>query len=182
MIEKIKVFISTGNKNKFEEYKKASERYPGTFELFQVDNDRPEPFLTTMENAIHKSDSITLDDRCVYISDDTDFCLTGLNNQPGVFIKRFMNGFPSENDCLQYMINKVDKIKDRRFSTKTTCCVSYSKNGLDSFEIFEQIGFGTINNVISDSGFSFDKICTYEKKNNREQLSNDIFEFLKTNL
>lgn len=172
------IIILSGNTDKFNVYKKVCEQYNGKFTVTQVVSDIPEPFLTTQENATHKSLGYKSDE--IVISDDTDFCLKGLNDQPGVFIKRFMNGFDSEEIGLQYIVDSVKKVGDNRFSTKTSCCVSYPSFGGRKIQMFENIAFGNIQEEVSKSGFSFDKICRYEKQNNREEITLAIFDFLDT--
>ncbi len=118
--------------------------------------------VTFEQNALIKAQVIgNLFPQDIIISDDSGLEVEALNNQPGVYSKRFSGALENvdfENNKL--MLEKLDGIENRKATFRTVLCVYSVKYDICSF--FNGIVEGQILTEPSgENGFGYDPIFSY---------------------
>lgn len=125
-------FIATSNKGKQKEIKKLSQSYgrsvkvafPDVSNEIHVD----EPGSTFEENALLKArayyDTVG-DESLYYVGDDSGITIPSLNNEPGVFTRRWVGHEMTDNEILQYCLERMEGLKgdDRKAIFQTVLAV-----------------------------------------------------------
>ena len=149
----------SNNKNKIIEIKKIFNKFD--LELLSlndlnISNEPEETGKTFEENAKIKSDYGFNKTGIPCFADDSGICIESLNWKPGVFSKRFLNNFKSNEACFESIIKSV-KMKSKQnayFKTSISLTVKDNQN-----VIFN----GKIDGKISEQakgrfGFGYDPI------------------------
>jgi len=150
-----KLFFFSNNKNKIIEIKKIFKKF--SLELISLNDlnisEEPEESGKTFEeNAKIKSDYGFNKTGIPCFADDSGICLETLNWKPGVFSKRFLNDFKSNEACFKSIIqsSKNNNKRNAYFKTSISLTVKDNQNlifnGIIEGKISEQakgkFGFG----------------------------------------
>lgn len=135
-----------------------------------LDIDILEDGETFYDNALKKAIEIYNITKEEVIADDSGLCIDCLNNFPGVMTHRFLGDDATDQQRNKYLINEVNKFKDRKASV--VCSLVY----YDGANIIE--GTGKINGYISlnrrgDNGFGFDEIFELDNGMTLAELSSE---------
>ena len=89
-------------------------------------------------------------------ADDSGFCVEALNDKPGVYSKRFLEKFSSNNDAFSYIISNIKKKNNDRAFFITAISLTLKPN-------HHLIFLGKISGKVSlepkgESGFGYDPI------------------------
>ena len=179
-MKKLEIVIASGNKNKIREYKELFENYPITVTSIKdegIELDVEETGSTFIENALIKARYIASKTSKIVIADDSGICVHALNDFPGIYSSRFMEGqdYSLKNKAVNEML-KEHNDKSAHF----TCAIAFvnEKEGIE--KVFEGKCFGSINEAIEGPyGFGYDPIFVpkgYEKPFSliKDEIKNDI--------
>ena len=149
----------SNNRNKTIEIKKIFKKF--NLEILSLSdlgvNDEPkENGQTFEENAKIKSDFGFNKTGFPCFSDDSGICIESLNWKPGVFSKRFLNKFKSNEACFERIIKNTKKNSKHNAYFKTSISLTIKKNQNVIFN-------GKIDGKISEQakgkfGFGYDPI------------------------
>ena len=150
------MIFASNNKGKLEEIKSILNDYD-IFSMndYKINIDIVEDKDTFVENAKKKAYVIYKFSHKASLADDSGLMINALNGFPGVMTHRFLGDNASDTDRNNYLIEEVNKHKDR--SAKVVCSLAYyDGNGFITAS-------GVIDGVISkerrgDNGFGFDEI------------------------
>ena len=150
------MIAATNNKNKLKEIKEILNEY-NIYSLKDkgININIIEDKDTFTENALKKAKEIYNLTNEATIADDSGLLINCLNNFPGVKTNRFLGPNATDRQKNEYLINKVNKYKDR--SAKVICIIVYY-DGKKTIT-----GEGILNGTISkelrgNNGFGFDEI------------------------
>ena len=165
-MEKIEIIIATGNKDKIREYDELFKDYPVIVKSLKDENvqlDVEETGITFKENAIIKAEYIAYKTNKLVIADDSGICIHALNDFPGVYSARFMEGQPySEKN--KEINRRLENHTDR--TAHYTCAIAFVDPKKKICEVFEGKCFGTIIEAIEGPhGFGYDPIFVPNGKN-----------------
>ena len=154
-----KLLFFSNNKNKTIEIKKIFKKFKlEILSLSDLDiSDEPkENGQTFEENAKIKSDYGFNKTGFPCFADDSGICIESLNWKPGVFSKRFLNNFKSNQDCFDSIIKSTKKNNKQNAYFKTSISLTIKNNQNVIFN-------GKINGKISEQakggfGFGYDPI------------------------
>ena len=149
----------SNNKNKIIEIKKIfSKNNLKLLSLSDVNikNEPKESGQTFEENAKIKSDYGFNKTGIPCFADDSGICIESLNWKPGVFSKRFLNDFKSNDACFKSIISTVKKSgKDNAyFKTSISLTIKIDQNILFNGKIDGNIS----KNAKGVFGFGYDPI------------------------
>ena len=149
----------SNNKNKIIEIKKIFKKF--NLEILSLSDleisDEPEENGQTFEeNAKIKSDYGFNKTGFPCFADDSGICIESLNWKPGVFSKRFLNNFKSNEACFESII-KSTKMKNKQNAYfKTSICLTVKDN---QNVIFNGKIYGKISEQAKGRfGFGYDPI------------------------
>jgi XTP/dITP diphosphohydrolase len=94
-MKKIDIVIASGNKDKIREYKELFKDFPINVTSIKEENielNVEETGTTFLENSIIKARYIAGLTNKIVIADDSGICVHALNDFPGVYSARFMEG------------------------------------------------------------------------------------------
>jgi len=149
----------SNNKNKIIEIKKIFNKF--NLELLSlndlnISNEPEETGKTFEENAKIKSDYGFNITGIPCFADDSGICIESLNWEPGVFSKRFLNSFKSNEACFASIIKSTKKYNKLNAYFKTSISLTVKSNQNVIFN-------GKIDGKISEKikggfGFGYDPI------------------------
>ena len=149
----------SNNKNKIIEIKKLFNKL--NIELLSLSdldiiNEPEETGKTFEENAKIKSDYGFNLTGIPCFADDSGICIESLNWKPGVFSKRFLNKFKSNEACFKTIINSIKNKSKKNAYFKTSISLTMKKG---SNIVFNGEIDGKISNKIKGKfGFGYDPI------------------------
>ena len=154
-----KLFFFSNNKNKIIEIKKIFKKF--SLELislndFNISEEPEESGKTFEENAKIKSDYGFNKTGIPCFADDSGICIESINWKPGVFSKRFLNNFKSNEACFESIIKSTKKNSKQNAYFKTSISLTFKNNQNVIFN-------GKIDGKISEKvkgrfGFGYDPI------------------------
>lgn len=151
------IMIATGNPNKVREYKEMLEPLGFTVhDLREIEHaDAQETGTTFAENALIKARSVYRNTSMMTIADDSGLSIRALNNQPGIYSARYLEGhdYKYKNRAL---IRRLKNKEDR--SAFFTCAIAFIDHQGNE-HVFE----GTFEGEIAykpagNNGFGYDPI------------------------
>ncbi len=153
------LFFFSNNKNKIIEIKKIFKKFNlKILSLRDLDiiDEPQEDGYTFEENAKIKSDYGFNKTGFPCFADDSGICIEALNWKPGIFSKRFINSFKSDEACFRSIIKSTNKNSKQNAYFQTSISLTISKNQNILFN-------GKINGKISKQakggfGFGYDPI------------------------
>lgn len=193
----LEIVIATNNPNKVEEYRQMFASI-SNIKLFSLKDENihieiEENGKTFKENSLIKAESISkLTDKFV-LADDSGLEIEALDNFPGIYSARFMEGRPyKEKWAAIFEMLKNKENKNAQFH----CAITFITPSKDKY-IFEGIEKGYITEKIEgENGFGYDPIffsnslnktfgnATEEEKNavsHRGKAFSQLLEFIKNN-
>lgn len=193
----LEIVIATNNPNKVEEYRQMFASI-SNIKLFSLKDENihieiEENGKTFKENSLIKAESISkLTDKFV-LADDSGLEIEALNNFPGIYSARFMEGRPyKEKWAAIFEMLKNKENKNAQFH----CAITFITPTKEKY-VFEGIEKGYITEKIEgENGFGYDPIffsnslnktfgsATEEEKNavsHRGKAFSQLLEFIKNN-
>ena len=193
----LEIVIATNNPNKVEEYRQMFASI-SNIKLFSLKDENihieiEENGKTFKENSLIKAESISkLTDKFV-LADDSGLEIEALDNFPGIYSARFMEGRPyKEKWAAIFEMLKNKENKNAQFH----CAITFITPSKDKY-VFEGIEKGYITeNIEGENGFGYDPIffsnslnktfgnATEEEKNavsHRGKAFSQLLEFIKNN-
>ena len=150
------MILATNNKGKLEEIRKILTDYKiYSLKDKNINVDVEEDKDSFLGNAMKKAKEIYEISHEETIADDSGLCINCLGGFPGVMTHRFLGDDATDRMRNEYLINEVDKYKDR--SAQVVCNLVYYDGEK------EIVGEGILNGFISkecrgNNGFGFDEI------------------------
>ena len=158
-MKNIEIIIASGNVDKLREYKKLFEGLPikvTTIKNEGLTLDVEETGTTFEENALIKANYIANKTEKIVISDDSGICVHALNDFPGIYSARFMEGhdYKERNLKLNEMLEEhADK------TAHYTCVIVFVSKHEGICKSFVGECYGKIVNPIEGPyGFGYDPI------------------------
>lgn len=193
----LEIVIATNNPNKVEEYRQMFASI-SNIKLFSLKDENihieiEENGKTFKENSLIKAEAISkLTDKFV-LADDSGLEIEALDNFPGIYSARFMEGRPyKEKWAAIFEMLKNKENKNAQFH----CAITFITPSKDKY-VFEGIEKGYITEKIEgENGFGYDPIffsnslnktfgnATEEEKNavsHRGKAFSQLLEFIKNN-
>lgn len=193
----LEIVIATNNPNKVEEYRQMFASI-SNIKLFSLKDENihieiEENGKTFKENSLIKAESISkLTDKFV-LADDSGLEIEALDNFPGIYSARFMEGRPyKEKWAAIFEMLKNKENKNAQFH----CAITFITPTKEKY-VFEGIEKGYITEKIEgENGFGYDPIffsnslnktfgnATEEEKNavsHRGKAFSQLLEFIKNN-
>lgn len=193
----LEIVIATNNPNKVEEYRQMFASI-SNIKLFSLKDENihieiEENGKTFKENSLIKAESISkLTDKFV-LADDSGLEIEALDNFPGIYSARFMEGRPyKEKWAAIFEMLKNKENKNAQFH----CAITFITPAKEKY-VFEGIEKGYITeNIEGENGFGYDPIffsnslnktfgnATEEEKNavsHRGKAFSQLLEFIKNN-
>ena len=193
----LEIVIATNNPNKVEEYRQMFASI-SNIKLFSLKDENihieiEENGKTFKENSLIKAEAISkLTDKFV-LADDSGLEIEALDNFPGIYSARFMEGKPyKEKWAAIFEMLKNKENKNARFH----CAITFITPSKDKY-VFEGIEKGYITDKIEgENGFGYDPIffsnslnktfgnATEKEKNavsHRGKAFSQLLEFIKNN-
>jgi len=68
---------------------------------------------TFVGNALKKAREVAAATKQWAVADDSGICISALNGEPGVYSSRFVSGFPTYQDAMRSIIDKLKNTDDR---------------------------------------------------------------------
>lgn len=165
------MILATNNKGKLKEIREIlTDICIYSLSDKNIDIDVEEDKATFLENAKKKAYDIYMLSGEETLADDSGICINALNGFPGVMTHRFLGENATDKERNEYLINEVNKYKDR--SAQVICnLVLY--NGKD-YIIGEGILKGRISNERRGmNGFGFDEIFELPNGKTLAELTSD---------
>lgn len=193
----LEIVIATNNPNKVEEYRQMFASI-SNIKLFSLKDENihieiEENGKTFKENSLIKAETISKFTNKFVLADDSGLEIEALDNFPGIYSARFMEGRPyKEKWAAIFEMLKNKENKNAQFH----CAITFITPSKDKY-IFEGIEKGYITEKIEgENGFGYDPIffsnslnktfgnATEEEKNavsHRGKAFSQLLEFIKNN-
>ena len=193
----LEIVIATNNPNKVEEYRQMFASI-SNIKLFSLKDENihieiEENGKTFKENSLIKAETISKFTNKFVLADDSGLEIEALDNFPGIYSARFMEGKPyKEKWAAIFEMLKNKENKNARFH----CAITFITPSKDKY-VFEGIEKGYITDKIEgENGFGYDPIffsnslnktfgnATEEEKNavsHRGKAFSQLLEFIKNN-
>lgn len=193
----LEIVIATNNPNKVEEYRQMFASI-SNIKLFSLKDENihieiEENGKTFKENSLIKAETISKFTNKFVLADDSGLEIEALDNFPGIYSARFMEGRPyKEKWAAIFEMLKNKENKNAQFH----CAITFITPTKDKY-IFEGIEKGYITEKIEgENGFGYDPIffsnslnktfgnATEEEKNavsHRGKAFSQLLEFIKNN-
>ena len=193
----LEIVIATNNPNKVEEYRQMFASI-SNIKLFSLKDENihieiEENGKTFKENSLIKAEAISKLTDKVVLADDSGLEIEALDNFPGIYSARFMEGRPyKEKWAAIFEMLKNKENKNAQFH----CAITFITPSKDKY-VFEGIEKGYITDKIKgENGFGYDPIffsnslnktfgnATEEEKNavsHRGKAFSQLLEFIKNN-
>ena len=159
-----KLIFATHNPNKLKEVR---ELLSDSFEILGLNDirfkeDIIEDKLTIIENSIKKAEFVKIKTGYDCFADDSGLEVDALNDQPGVFSKRFAGPNSSSDDNIYKLLEMLGNNPNRAACFKTV--ISLSKNG--QIITFEGVCEGNIAlERMGNLGFGYDPVFIPKNRN-----------------
>ena len=193
----LEIVIATNNPNKVEEYRQMFASI-SNIKLFSLKDENihieiEENGKTFKENSLIKAETISKFTNKFVLADDSGLEIEALDNFPGIYSARFMEGRPyKEKWAAIFEMLKNKKNKNAQFH----CAITFITPTKEKY-VFEGIEKGYITEKIEgENGFGYDPIffsnslnktfgnATEEEKNavsHRGKAFSQLLEFIKNN-
>ena len=193
----LEIVIATNNPNKVEEYRQMFASI-SNIKLFSLKDENihieiEENGKTFKENSLIKAEAISKFTNKFVLADDSGLEIEALDNFPGIYSARFMEGKPyKEKWAAIFEMLKNKENKNAQFH----CAITFITPSKDKY-VFEGIEKGYITEKIEgENGFGYDPIffsnslnktfgnATEEEKNavsHRGKAFSQLLEFIKNN-
>ena len=193
----LEIVIATNNPNKVEEYRQMFASI-SNIKLFSLKDENihieiEENGKTFKENSLIKAEAISKFTNKFVLADDSGLEIEALDNFPGIYSARFMEGKPyKEKWAAIFEMLKNKENKNAQFH----CAITFITPSKDKY-VFEGIEKGYITDKIEgENGFGYDPIffsnslnktfgnATEEEKNavsHRGKAFSQLLEFIKNN-
>ena len=193
----LEIVIATNNPNKVEEYRQMFASI-SNIKLFSLKDENihieiEENGKTFKENSLIKAEAISKFTNKFILADDSGLEIEALDNFPGIYSARFMEGRPyKEKWAAIFEMLKNKENKNAQFH----CAITFITPSKDKY-VFEGIEKGYIaENIEGENGFGYDPIffsnslnktfgnATEEEKNavsHRGKAFSQLLEFIKNN-
>ena len=193
----LEIVIATNNPNKVEEYRQMFASI-SNIKLFSLKDENihieiEENGKTFKENSLIKAEAISKFTNKFVLADDSGLEIEALNNFPGIYSARFMEGRPyKEKWAAIFEMLKNKENKNAQFH----CAITFITPTKEKY-IFEGIEKGYITeNIEGENGFGYDPIffsnslnktfgnATEEEKNavsHRGKAFSQLLKFIKNN-
>ena len=193
----LEIVIATNNPNKVEEYRQMFASI-SNIKLFSLKDENihieiEENGKTFKENSLIKAEAISKFTNKFVLADDSGLEIEALDNFPGIYSARFMEGRPyKEKWAAIFEMLKNKENKNAQFH----CAITFITPSKDKY-VFEGIEKGYITEKIEgENGFGYDPIffsnslnktfgnATEEEKNavsHRGKAFSQLLEFIKNN-
>ena len=193
----LEIVIATNNPNKVEEYRQMFASI-SNIKLFSLKDENihieiEENGKTFKENSLIKAESISKLTNKFILADDSGLEIEALDNFPGIYSARFMEGRPyKEKWAAIFEMLKNKENKNAQFH----CAITFITPAKEKY-VFEGIEKGYITEKIEgENGFGYDPIffsnslnktfgnATEEEKNavsHRGKAFSQLLEFIKNN-
>ena len=193
----LEIVIATNNPNKVEEYRQMFASI-SNIKLFSLKDENihieiEENGKTFKENSLIKAEAISKFTNKFVLADDSGLEIEALDNFPGIYSARFMEGRPyKEKWAAIFEMLKNKENKNAQFH----CAITFITPSKDKY-VFEGIEKGYITDKIEgENGFGYDPIffsnslnktfgnATEEEKNavsHRGKAFSQLLEFIKNN-
>ena len=193
----LEIVIATNNPNKVEEYRQMFASI-SNIKLFSLKDENihieiEENGKTFKENSLIKAESISKLTNKFILADDSGLEIEALDNFPGIYSARFMEGRPyKEKWAAIFEMLKSKENKNAQFH----CAITFITPTKEKY-VFEGIEKGYITEKIEgENGFGYDPIffsnslnktfgnATEEEKNavsHRGKAFSQLLEFIKNN-
>ena len=165
------MIVASNNKGKIEEIKSILNRDIYSLKDKNINIDIEENGKTFIENATIKAKAIYELTHEEVIADDSGLSINSLDGFPGVLTNRFLGENATNEEKNDYLINEVNKHKDR--SCKFICAIVYY-NGKDLIEIEKSLSGVISTHKRGSNGFGFDEI--FELDNGKTLAELEDFE------
>ena len=193
----LEIVIATNNPNKVEEYRQMFASI-SNIKLFSLKDENihieiEENGKTFKENSLIKAEAISKFTNKFILADDSGLEIEVLDNFPGIYSARFMEGRPyKEKWAAIFEMLKNKENKNAQFH----CAITFITPAKEKY-VFEGIEKGYITeNIEGENGFGYDPIffsnslnktfgnATEEEKNavsHRGKAFSQLLEFIKNN-
>ena len=193
----LEIVIATNNPNKVEEYRQMFASI-SNIKLFSLKDENihieiEENGKTFKENSLIKAEAISKFTNKFVLADDSGLEIEALDNFPGIYSARFMEGKPyKEKWAALFEMLKNKENKNAQFH----CAITFITPAKEKY-VFEGIEKGYITeNIEGENGFGYDPIffsnslnktfgnATEEEKNavsHRGKAFSQLLEFIKNN-
>ena len=193
----LEIVIATNNPNKVEEYRQMFASI-SNIKLFSLKDENihieiEENGKTFKENSLIKAEAISKFTNKFVLADDSGLEIEALDNFPGIYSARFMEGRPyKEKWAAIFEMLKNKENKNAQFH----CAITFITPTKDKY-VFEGIEKGYITeNIEGENGFGYDPIffsnslnktfgnATEEEKNavsHRGKAFSQLLEFIRNN-
>ena len=193
----LEIVIATNNPNKVEEYRQMFASI-SNIKLFSLKDENihieiEENGKTFKENSLIKAEAISKLTNKFVLADDSGLEIEALDNFPGIYSARFMEGRPyKEKWAAIFEMLKNKENKNAQFH----CAITFITPAKEKY-VFEGIEKGYITeNIEGENGFGYDPIffsnslnktfgnATEEEKNavsHRGKAFSQLLEFIKNN-
>ena len=193
----LEIVIATNNPNKVEEYRQMFASI-SNIKLFSLKDENihieiEENGKTFKENSLIKAEAISKFTNKFVLADDSGLEIEALDNFPGIYSARFMEGRPyKEKWAAIFEMLKNKENKNAQFH----CAITFITPTKEKY-VFEGIEKGYITeNIEGENGFGYDPIffsnslnktfgnATEEEKNavsHRGKAFSQLLEFIKNN-
>ena len=193
----LEIVIATNNPNKVEEYRQMFASI-SNIKLFSLKDENihieiEENGKTFKENSLIKAETISKLTNKFVLADDSGLEIEALDNFPGIYSARFMEGRPyKEKWAAIFEMLKNKENKNAQFH----CAITFITPAKEKY-VFEGIEKGYITeNIEGENGFGYDPIffsnslnktfgnATEEEKNavsHRGKAFSQLLEFIKNN-
>ena len=193
----LEIVIATNNPNKVEEYRQMFASI-SNIKLFSLKDENihieiEENGKTFKENSLIKAETISKFTNKFVLADDSGLEIEALDNFPGIYSARFMEGRPyKEKWAAIFEMLKNKENKNAQFH----CAITFITPTKEKY-VFEGIEEGYITeNIEGENGFGYDPIffsnslnktfgnATEEEKNavsHRGKAFSQLLEFIKNN-
>lgn len=157
--------LASGNQNKVRELKQLLNIEIKSLEELGIFEDVEEFGVTFEQNALIKAQAIAKKfPDAIIISDDSGLEVRALDNQPGVYSKRFSGATENVNfENNKLLLEKLEGIEDRFARFRTVLCVYSEKHEICNFyngTVEGEIG----NQMKGENGFGYDPVFVYKNK------------------
>ena len=173
-MKKLDIVIASGNKNKIKEYKELFKGYPINVTSIKDEGitlDVEETGSTFIENSLIKARYIASKLDKVVIADDSGLCVHALDDFPGIYSARFMEGqdYSLKNKAINEMLAEHE---DK--TAHYTCVIAFVSKEENIEKTFEGKCFGHIISPIEGPhGFGYDPIFVPEGEDKPFSLISD---------
>lgn len=156
-MENLEIVIATGNENKVREYREILEPLGLKLTSMKDENivsDAIENGSTFEENSLIKAKALRNKTSKIIISDDSGLCVEALDNFPGIYSARFMEGEPysKKHEAILKMLE--DKENKRAFFE----CVITLLIGEEEHQFIGKVYGNIVSPRSVGNGFGYDPI------------------------